>query len=684
MTTRRPFVDSELALERGVRALERLQSADHWEGEVVWCPMLVSQYTLAMHLMGEELPEGRRDKILLGFRRTQLEGGLWGLSPHSEPYLFVTTLVYVAARVLGVGPDDALLAPARRFIEAEGGVLAIPSWGKFWLAMLNVYGWSGVNPILPEAWALPRQVPLHPSNFYCHTRLIYMGMAALFGAKLTAPRTPLVAALRQELFPGQRYEDIDFASARGLLREDDLYAAPTPQLRGLYAASVAYEKVHSRRVRKRLLQSLRERIRWELRTTDHTSISPVSGLLNILTLWQNDPDDADARRGIEKLEGWIWEDEVDGTRVTGARSGIWDTGFALSALNAAAPHVQVNDTIERGAHWLASQQIDETFDGYREAYRIDPKGGFPFAEIWHGWPVSDCTAEAIEALMGAPSYEADPQRMQEAARFILRAQNPEGGFGSYEAKKSRIELEWMNPAEMFGDSMTEMSYVECCASCIMALDAYREHYPATDDVARELDAEIRAAIERAGDWLAAEQNADGTWDGNWGVHYIYGTRFGIKGLLAAGVAPEHPRIRRACRWLLDRQRSDGGWGEHHSGTVTGVYRDHDEGQCIQTAWALEGLLAAEEPNFSALERGALWLARAQDESGVWPKQDMAGVFFHTALLDYVLYRAYFPVWALGLYETRRKAEASDPRHRGEAPAERAEGERELRLVGASS
>ena len=29
------------------------------------------------------------------------------------------------------------------------------------------------------------------------------------------------------------------------------------------------------------------------------------------------------------------------------------------------------------------------------------------------------------------------------------------------------------------------------------------------------------------------------------------------------------------------------------------------------------------------------------------------MFFHTALLHYELYRAYFPLWALGAYETRR-------------------------------
>jgi len=54
-------------------------------------------------------------------------------------------------------------------------------------------------------------------------------------------------------------------------------------------------------------------------------------------------------------------------------------------------------------------------------------------------------------------------------------------------------------------------------------------------------------------------------------------------------------------------------------------------------------------------RGARFLFDAQDADGGWPKQDMAGVFFRTALLDYVLYRQYFPLWALGLYEQRRRA-----------------------------
>lgn len=33
-----------------------------------------------------------------------------------------------------------------------GGAVGIPSWGKLWLAVLNVYSYDGVNPIPIEFW----------------------------------------------------------------------------------------------------------------------------------------------------------------------------------------------------------------------------------------------------------------------------------------------------------------------------------------------------------------------------------------------------------------------------------------------------------------------------------------------------------------------------------------------------
>jgi hypothetical protein len=33
-----------------------------------------------------------------------------------------------------------------------GGAMSVPTWGKAWLSILNVYKWEGVNPIQPELW----------------------------------------------------------------------------------------------------------------------------------------------------------------------------------------------------------------------------------------------------------------------------------------------------------------------------------------------------------------------------------------------------------------------------------------------------------------------------------------------------------------------------------------------------
>ena len=640
--------DAGPALKRACARLLRLQDENgDWEGEMVWCPMLTAQYVLLHHILERPLDPVRRRYVLRSFERTRLEGGSWGLHEHSPPNLFVTTLVYVATRLLGIERGDPFIEPARRFLQAEG-VLDIPSWGKFWLALLNLYDWRGVNAVLPELWALPRWIALHPSNWYCHTRLIYMAMAAIYPRRFQVPVTPVIASLREELFP-QGYDNVDFSEGRNRLRTADLYASPSAWLRAGYGLARVFEGFHGKRLRARCTAAIIRQIKWELQTTDHTSISPVSGLLNILALWLHDPDDTNCRQALAQLEGWIWEDEEDGTRVTGARSASWDTGFALQALATVPDLDGVQNARRRGADFLRSQQIDASFDGFREAYRNDPKGGWCFAGVWHGWPVTDCTAEAVLGILAADPEATSTAALNNAVRFMLRGQNRDGGFGSYESQRSVVGLEWLNPAEMFGDSMTEHSYVECTASCLAALAACREHFPEITNRA------MTSAMSRAEAWLRRTQASDGSWRGVWGVQFIYGTFFGVRGLLASGARHGDPALRLACRWLLDRQRSDGGWGEHYSGCMTGRYVPHEESQVIQTAWALMALLEAGDSNWTAIARGARFLLDTQDADGAWPKQDMAGVFFRTALLDYVLYRQYFPLHALGLYEQRRRA-----------------------------
>ena len=641
--------EARLALRRASERLLSLQDENGgWEGEMVWCPALTAQYVLLHYILEQPIEPERRRRVLRSFEQTRLEGGLWGLHEHSAPYLFVTTLVYVAARSLGIERGDPLIERARRFLQAEG-VLGIPSWGKFWLALLNLYDWRGVNAILPELWSLPRWLPLHPSNWYCHTRLIYMAMSAIYPHRFQVPVTPLIESLREELFP-QGFSEVDFPAGRNRLREADLYARPSAWLRIGYWMARSFERFHGERLRSRCMEAIVGRIRWELRASRHGSISPLSGLYNILALWLRDPNDPDCHQALARLDYWIWEDDESGARVTGAKGISWDTGFSLQALAASSeinPTPGARDALRRGADFLQSQQVESSFEGFREAYRDDSSGGWCFGERWSRWTVTDCSAEAVLGIIAVHREATDATMLGNAVRFMLRGQNRDGGFGSYEARRSRVSIEWLNPAEMFGDLMADYSSVECTASCLAAFATCKERFPEL------VDRTVTSAMSCAETWLRRAQARDGSWRGVWGVHFIYGTAFGIRGLLAARAQPTDPALRRACRWLLDRQRQDGGWGEHHSGCRTGRYVAHEESQVIHTAWAMTALLRAGDPDWTAISRGAQFLLSAQGADGAWPKQDMAGASFRTALLDYTMYREYFPLLALALYERRR-------------------------------
>lgn len=654
------------ALDRSVARLVNLQGSNgSWEGEVVWCPMLAAQYVIACQILGRPIDPERRRRLLLQFERTRLADGTWGLHEFlSEPYLFVTSLVYVAARLLGVAADDPLVARALAFIRAQGGVVAVPSWGKFWLAMLGVYSWDGVSPTLPEIYSLPRWMPVHPSRLYCHTRLIYLAMATIYAERVTAPRSPVVDALRDELYP-QGFDRVDFARARFTLRREELIAPPGPAFRAIQRLLVWVDRVTLPSHRRSSVRQLREHIRFELRATSFTSISPVSGLLNVVALHAADPEDGDAARAYAALDAWVWEDDVRGMRVAGARSATWDSGLAAQALAAAEPHVAIDGSLARADAYLAAQQIRTSWPEAQQFDRTDPRGGYCFSEASHGWPVSDCTAEAVLGRLASPHGRPSEDDLASALAFILRCRNRDGGFSAYEPRRQRISLEWMNPAEMFADSMTEFSFVECTASCIAAIAAAIEAAPAlrARPELRTLDRAVAGGIR----FLRDTQHRDGSWPGAWGVRLLYGTLFGIRGLVAAGVPPTDPAIRKACAWLKSAQRPDGSWSERHmpagdpgaaeAQVAAGdprVYVPGDEGQVTQTAWALAGLLLGGDADWESIDRAARFLSATQLPDGGWPQENPSGIFFRTALLDYALYKSYFPVWALALYETRRK------------------------------
>jgi squalene-hopene/tetraprenyl-beta-curcumene cyclase len=157
-------------------------------------------------------------------------------------------------------------------------------------------------------------------------------------------------------------------------------------------------------------------------------------------------------------------------------------------------------------------------------------------------------------------------------------------------------------------------------------------------------------VRRAVEFIKREQEPDGSWFGRWGVNYIYGTMLVLRGLAAVGVDLNEPCILQASEWLRMMQNSDGGWGEtcgsYDDSTVKGV----GPSTASQTAWAIMGLLAANDLRSESLAHGIAYLLKTQRRDGSWDESLCTGTGFPRVFyLMYYMYRQYFPLLALTDY-----------------------------------
>ena len=193
---------------------------------MVWCPVVTAQVVITRHVVGHPFSPAEATRIVHHFERTQAADGAFGLHPEHPGSVFVTSLVYVAARLLGLDADHPLTVSARRWLhERPGGVLAVPTWGKFWLALLGLYGRDGLRPLVPELVLLPKAVPVHPIRFYCHTRYIYLAMALLQGGRVQFDLGSLGDELRRELY-GPTGPPTRFRPHRYDLAAEDAFEPP--------------------------------------------------------------------------------------------------------------------------------------------------------------------------------------------------------------------------------------------------------------------------------------------------------------------------------------------------------------------------------------------------------------------------------------------------------------------------
>ena len=293
-------------MRAGIDYYQGLQDDDgHWPGDYGGPMFLMPGLIIALYVMNKldhVLSEPHKVEIRRYLRNHQNEDGGFGLHIEGHSTMFGTVLCYVAMRLLGISPDtsspvdnDSSMVDALSWIRARGGAVSVPSWGKFYLCVLGVYEWDGLNPVPPECWLLPYTLnPLHPGRFWCHCRMVYLPMSYLYGTRATAQPTEITEHLRKELYIDD-YECIDWIKTRNWCAEEDLYY-PHPWIQDLIWSGLSkVEQVIVKTSPGTWLRGIAcklamEHIHYEDENTRYIDIGPVSKVLNMLCCWFENPE----------------------------------------------------------------------------------------------------------------------------------------------------------------------------------------------------------------------------------------------------------------------------------------------------------------------------------------------------------------------------------------------------------
>ena len=617
-----------VAIERGSRFLLNSQRADgHWCGELTADSTLESDFILFQLWLHSPVdgvwnPETRPlvEKAARSILRRQLPDGGFNIYSQGPSEVSASVKAYFALKLVGVPASSPEMVALRERILALGGIQSANSYTKVNLSLFGLYPRDYCPSIPPEIMLLPGKLLYQMSSW---TRAIIISLAIVHAQN---PQRPVPSGFNlDELHkPGESYEfavdDSWLTWRRAFVHSDKILKL--------------WDKYGFPRIRRLALRKCEHWMLERFKGSDGLgAIYPPMMYsvmaLDVLGYAPNHPVRAEALRQFNNL----MVDEEERFFFQPCYSPIWDTAIAAYAL--AESEAPPAAALQRSADWMLGKEIRRKGDWSIKRPNAEPSG-WAFEYNNEFYPDIDDTAMVLLALARSRASAPEAQRKVErrAIEWLFAMQGRDGGWAAFDVDNNWAFLKNVPFADH--NAMLDPACADITGRVLEALAAH--------SVSRD-----HGAVRRGADYLIRTQEADGSWYGRWGVAYIYGTCFALRGLAAAGEDTHEPHIQRANEWLRSIQNADGGWGESCASYDNHLYAPAHSTPS-QTAWALMGLFAGGDSHSSSVRNGIRYLLDTQRPDGNWNEDLSTGTGFPKVFyLTYHNYRVCFPLIALAAF-----------------------------------
>ena len=596
----------------------------YWSGELEADSTLESDYILLHVLLGTGTQE-RFQKCANYILRHQNEDGGWPIYNGGPSNISASVKAYFGLKLAGYKPDDPALARARKKILELGGVTKVNTFTKIYLCFLGQYDYDAVPAIPPEIVLFPNWFWFNIYEISSWSRAILVPLSIVY-AKKPFKKIPEEMNI-DELFVGGR----DKSRMRLPWGEDRI------SWRNFFLVLDRivhwFEAVHIRPLRS---LALKKAERWMLERFEMSdglgAIYPamLNAIIALRCLGYS-LDDPQMIRALDEFEKLGIEEE-DTFRMAPCKSPVWDTAYALFALGEAGVP-RTDPRMVKAANWTLQKQVRNPGDWTVKNKRGKPAGWY-FEFNNEFYPDVDDSAMVALGLSKVehPNGRYQHESVQRAIDWILSMQCKNGGFASFDKDNDRMVFQHIPFADH--NAMLDPPTVDITGRILEMLATYgydKNH----------------KAVKRALKFIQSQQEPDGSWFGRWGVNYIYGTALVLRGLEAIGIDHHEPYVQQAAEWIRMVQNPDGGWGETCGSYDDPSTRGVGPSTPSQTAWAIMGLLAANDTRSESVAKGIAYLLKTQKKDGSWDESWYTGTGFPRVFyLMYHLYRQYFPLIAL--------------------------------------